>query len=98
MKATIFFFNSILNTSGGSVVKNPPANAGDLDSILVLGRSPGEGSGNPLQHSSLGNPWAEEPGGLQSRGCKELDTTEQLNSNKLIPLSSFSHNVSFSFL
>ena len=34
---------------GGSVVKNPPANAGDMGSIPGLGRSPGEGNGNPLQ-------------------------------------------------
>ena len=41
---------------GGSVVKNLPANAEDVDSIPGLGRSPGEGSGNPLKHSCLGNP------------------------------------------
>ena len=43
----------------GSVVKNPPANAGDtgdMDSIPGLGRSPGEGNGNPLQYSCLENP------------------------------------------
>ena len=40
----------------GSVVKNAPANAGDKDSIPGLGRSPEEGSGNPLQCSCLGNP------------------------------------------
>ena len=40
----------------GSVVKNPSANAGDLGSIPGLGRSPGEGNGNPLQDSCLGNP------------------------------------------
>ena len=33
---------------GGSVVKSPPANAGDTVSIPVLGRSPAVGSGNPL--------------------------------------------------
>ena len=32
----------------GSVVKNPPANAGDLGFIPGSGRSPGEGNGNPL--------------------------------------------------
>ena len=32
---------------GDSVVKNPPANAGDTGSIPGLGRSPGEGKGNP---------------------------------------------------
>ena len=36
--------------------KNPPANAGDLSVILVSGRSPGEGTGNLLQHSHRGNP------------------------------------------
>jgi len=41
------------------VVKNPPANAeasGDTISIPGLGRSPGEGNGNPFQYSCLGNP------------------------------------------
>ena len=37
------------------VVKNLPVNAGDTDSIPGLGRSPGEGSGNPLQYSYLEN-------------------------------------------
>ena len=32
----------------GSVVKNPPANAGDMDLIPGLGSSPGEGNDNPL--------------------------------------------------
>ena len=41
---------------GGSVVNNPPANAGDMDLIPELRRSPGEGNGNPLQYSCLGNP------------------------------------------
>ena len=41
---------------GDSVVKNLPANAGDLGSIPGSGRSPGEGNGNPLQYSCLENP------------------------------------------
>ena len=40
---------------GGSVAKNPPANAGDVDLIPGLGRSPKEENGNPLQYSCLGN-------------------------------------------
>ena len=43
---------------GGTVVKNLPANAGDIgDSGLIpgLGRSPREGNGNPLQYSCLEN-------------------------------------------
>ena len=42
--------------SGGSVVKNLPANAEDTGLIPGLGRSPGEGNDNPLQYSCLGNP------------------------------------------
>ena len=48
------------------VVKNPPANAGDIgdtDSIPGLGLSYGEGSGNPLQYSCL--EWTQEAGRLQ---------------------------------
>ena len=41
---------------GDSVVKTLPANAGDMGLIPGLGRSPGEGSGNPFQYSCLGNP------------------------------------------
>ena len=41
---------------GGSVVKNLPANAGNMGSIPGSGRSHGEGNGNPLQYSSLGKP------------------------------------------
>ena len=43
---------------GASVVKNPPANAGDarvMGSIPGMGRFPGEGNGNPLQYSCQGN-------------------------------------------
>ena len=40
---------------GGSVIKNPPAIAGDKGSIPGSGRSPGEGNGNPLQYFRLGN-------------------------------------------
>ena len=41
---------------GGSVVKNPPVNAGDVGSVPGEGRSPGGGNGNPLQYSCLENP------------------------------------------
>ena len=44
---------SDLGFSGGSAVKNLPANAGDMGSIPGSGRSPGEGNGNPVQYSSL---------------------------------------------
>ena len=38
------------------MVKSLPADAGDMGSISVSGRSPGEGNGDPLQYSCLGNP------------------------------------------
>ena len=41
---------------GGTVVKNPPANTGDVGSTPSLGRLPGGGKGNPFQYSCLGNP------------------------------------------
>ena len=41
--------------SGGSAVKNKPANSGDVCSIPGLGRSPGGRNGNPLQYSCLEN-------------------------------------------
>ena len=40
---------------GSSVVKNPPASVGDADLIPDLEGSLGEGNGNPLQYSCLGN-------------------------------------------
>ena len=58
------------------MVKNPPANAGDAGSIPRSERSPGEGNGNLLQYSCLGNPmdrrawWATVHGVI-----KELDMT-----------------------
>ena len=55
------------------MVKNPPANAGDSNSIPGSGRSPGEGNGNPFQYSCLENPmnrgawWATVHGVTKSR-------------------------------
>ena len=58
------------------MVKNLPANAGDVGSVPELGKSPGEGTGNPLQYSCLGNPtdrgaWQATVYGV----TKELGTT-----------------------
>ena len=58
---------------GGSEVKASACNAGDLGSTPGLGRSPGEGNGNPLQYSCLENPmdggawWATAHGVSKSR-------------------------------
>ena len=55
---------------GGTMVKNPPASAGDTGSIPGSGRFLGEGNGYPLQYSRWEIPWTEEPGGLQSMGSQ----------------------------
>ena len=58
----------------------PACKAGELSSIPGLGRSSGEGIGNPLQYSCLENPWTEKPGaGYSPWGRKESDMTEQLH-------------------
>ena len=53
-------------------------NVGDLGLISALGRSPGEGNGNPLRYSCLENSMDKEPGGLQSKGHKALEKTLML--------------------
>ena len=66
-------------------VKNPPATAEDPGLIPGSGRSPGEGNGNPLQYSCLGN--LVDGGAWQateSMGCKESDITDRLNNNKYL--------------
>ena len=61
------------------MVKNPPADAGDIrdaGSNPGLGRSPGGGNGNPLQYSCLENPMDRESWWVTVHGvAKELDTT-----------------------
>ena len=47
--------NKNVSFPGALVVKNPPANAGDMGLVPGLGGSPGGGNGNPLQYSCLGN-------------------------------------------
>ena len=53
----IFLIRSIKGFPGSSVVKNPPANAGDMGSIPELGRSPGERNGNPSSILAWKIPW-----------------------------------------
>ena len=68
--------------SGGSDGKESACNVGDLGSIPGLERSPGGGHGNPFQYSCLENTNGQkEPGGLQSMGCKDSDTTELLSAH-----------------
>ena len=66
--------NLLVGIPVGSAVNNSPAYAGDVGSIPELGRSPGQGNGNLLQYSCLGNPMTEEPGRLQSTGLQKSQT------------------------
>ena len=66
----------LCGTSPWLGVKNLPANAGDEGSVPELGKSPGEGTGNPLQYSCLANPM--DRGACQATVygvTKELGTT-----------------------
>ena len=68
------------------MAKNPPVHSGDTGdsgSIPGYGKPPGEGNGNPLQYSCLGNPrdrgvWKATVHGV----TKESDKTLPLNNNK----------------
>ena len=62
----------VLDFPGGSDSKASVYNVGDPGSIPGLGRSPGEGNGNPLQYYCLENP-------MDPWGRKESDTTERLH-------------------
>ena len=62
------------------MVKASACNVGDPSSILGLGRSPGEGNGNPLQYSCLENSMDERSlAGYSPWGRKESDMTERLH-------------------
>ena len=79
----------LISLSGGAEVKASACNVGDLGSITGLGRSPGEGNGNPLQYSCLENPmnggalWATVHG------------SQRVGHNRVISLSLHFHHSSF---
>ena len=83
------------------VVKNPPANAGqarNVDSIPGSGRFPGEETATHSSTLSWKSPWTEEPGGLQSMGRKESDTTERMFQFSLVTVVIISQYIQISNL
>ena len=74
---------------GGSGVKNLPANTGDADSIPGSGRSLGEGNGNPLQYSCLGNAMDRKAWQVQSMRLQKSQThkQQQQQHNKLMDIT-----------
>ena len=66
------YFNVTLGFLCGSDGKESACNVGDLGLILGLGRSPGEGNGNPLQCSCLENFMGGQTGGIQSVGLQRV--------------------------
>ena len=64
---------------GGSVIKNPPANAGETGSITGLGRSSEGGNGNPLQYSYLENPMKR---GVQQATVQRAAESDRTEANK----------------
>ena len=66
---------------GGPDGKESACNAGGLGLLPGLGKSPGGGHGNPLQHASLEKPHGQRSlVGYSPWGCEESDMTEQLNT------------------
>ena len=65
-----FIYSVYVGFPGGSLVKESAWNAGDMDLISGSRRSSGEGNGNPLQYSCLGNPMDEELEGYSPWGRK----------------------------
>ena len=68
---------SSMGFPGDSVVKNPPANAGDLGSTPGLGRSPGKGNGNPSRILAWKSHGQRSLAGFSPWGHKELSTKQQ---------------------
>ena len=83
----IIFFRYLFDHMGGSVVKNPPANAGitgDACWIPGSGRSPGGGNGNPLQYSCLGNPMDRGTWQAADRGVAKSRTQLSAHTHALL--------------
>ena len=76
----VIIINGILwGSSDGSVVKNPPTNAGDVSLIPGSERFPGGGNGNPVQYSC--SPIDRGAWQATVHGVTESDLTKQLSTH-----------------
>ena len=84
------FLNTPVGFPGGLVVKILPTNAGDTEvmgSVPGWGRSPGEGNGNPLQYSCLGNAMDRGAWRATVHGVTKIRTlsTQQMSQKRAFP-------------
>ena len=101
LKISVFQFPHLLDEitvllPGGSDGKEPAYNVGDMRSTPGLGRSPGEGPGNPLQYFCLENPYGHSSlVGSSPWSCKELDTTEWVRTKNIWLLQEWNRLIKF---
>ena len=89
-------YTYMLGFPSGSVVKNPSANSGARSSIPESGRFPGDGNGNPLQFSCLGNPM--DRGAWQARVHGVTKSQTQLKGLAHIHVKCLAHRGAESIL
>ena len=85
----LFLTTSYKGFSGGSAGKESICNAGDLGSILGLGRSPGEGNGSPLQYSDLENSMDCIDHGVAKSQTQPSNSISTRNPDNSLNLSGF---------
>ena len=78
---SVNYVQGILTFPGGSVVKSPPADTGNMGSIPRLGRFPGGGNGNPLHYACLGNPMDKGAGQATVHGVTKSQIQRSDNNN-----------------
>ena len=86
---TVSDTNEILRPDfpGGSMVENPPTNAGGIGDVGLIsesGRLPGGGNGNPFQHSCLENSMDRRAWQTTDHGVTESDMTEHKHKWRLL--------------
>ena len=88
-------YSDSIGFPGSSLVKNAPANAGDVGSMLESGKSPGGGNGNLIQYSCPEKSHGQRSlAGYGPRDHKESDMTERLNHDNTDQIDIYLLNIS----